>query len=261
VPTMYLGMLSYPGIKNIDLSSLKYCSSGGAPLPVAVLHQFKEKAGCDISEGWGMTETSPAGTFMPVGRPPRPGSCGIPLPGITLKFIDVTDPDKEVSLGERGELCISGPNVMLGYWKNEAATAEMRTKDGYLRTGDVGYMDNDGYVFIVDRIKDMLLCGGYNVYPRNIEEAIYQHPTIAEVCVIGVPDSYRGQSPKAFIALKRGSPPISLEEMKTFLKSRLGKHEMISEMELRDALPRTPAGKLSKKELVEEEARKRAKAG
>jgi long-chain acyl-CoA synthetase len=261
VPTMYLGMLSYRGLKDIDLSSLKFCSSGGAPLPVEVLQQFREKTGCDISEGWGMTETSPAGTFTPAERPPKPGSCGIPFPGITLKFVSVDNPEVEVALGERGELCISGPNVMLGYWKNEKATAEMRTKDGFLRTGDVGYMDEDGYVFIVDRIKDMLLCGGYNVYPRNIEEAIYQHPSVAECCVIGVPDAYRGQSPKAFVALKPGSVAITLEEMKLFLKSRLGKHEMISEFELRDALPRTPVGKLSKKDLVDEEARKRAQAG
>ena len=260
VPTMYHGMLSYPGIGTIDLSSLKYCSSGGAPLPVEVLQRFKEKTGCDISEGWGMTETSPAGTFTPVGRPAKPGSCGIPFPGITIKFIDVKNPDQEVPLGERGELCIKGPNVMLGYWKNETATAEMRTNDGYLRTGDVGYMDEDGYVFIVDRIKDMLLCGGYNVYPRNIEDAIYEHP-VAECCVIGVPDAYRGQSPKAFIALKPGAEAVTLDEVKSFLKSRLGKHEMISELEVRDALPRTLVGKLSKKELIDEEARKRAQAG
>ncbi len=260
VPTMYLGMLSHPGINTINLSSLKYCSSGGAPLPVEVLERFKEKTGCDISEGWGMTETSPAGTFTPTDRPPKPGSCGIPLPGVTLKFISVDNPDNDVPLGERGELCIKGPNVMLGYWKNEEETAKVRTKDGFLRTGDVGYMDQDGYVFIVDRIKDMLLCGGYNVYPRNIEEAIYQHPAVAEACVIGVPDAYRGQSPKAFIALKPGSQSVSLEEMKTFLKSRLGKHEMISELEVRDALPRTQVGKLSKKDLVDEEARKRAQA-
>jgi long-chain acyl-CoA synthetase len=261
VPTMYHGMLSYPGIGTIDLSSLKYCSSGGAPLPVEVLQRFKEKTGCDISEGWGMTETSPAGTFTPVGRPAKPGSCGIPFPGITIKFIDVKNPDQEVPLGERGELCIKGPNVMLGYWKNETATAEMLTNDGYLRTGDVGYMDEDGYVFIVDRIKDMLLCGGYNVYPRNIEDAIYEHPSVAECCVIGVPDAYRGQSPKAFIALKPGAEAVTLDEVKSFLKSRLGKHEMISELEVRDALPRTLVGKLSKKELIDEEARKRAQAG
>jgi long-chain acyl-CoA synthetase len=261
VPTMYLALLGHPGAKDADLSSLKYCCSGGAPLPVEVLQRFKEKTGRDISEGWGMTETSPAGTFTPTGRVPRPGSCGIPFPGITLKFVSVDNPDKEVALGERGELCISGPNVMLGYWKNEKATAEMRTADGFLRTGDVGYMDSDGYVFIVDRIKDMLLCGGYNVYPRNIEEAIYQHPAVAEACVIGVPDAYRGQSPKAFVALKPGSPTLGLDELKSFLKERLGKHEMISELEVRDTLPRTPVGKLSKKDLVDEETRRRAAAG
>jgi long-chain acyl-CoA synthetase len=258
VPTMFHGMLSYPGIETIDLSSLKYCSSGGAPLPVEVSQRFKEKTGCDISEGWGMTETSPAGTFTPAGRPSKPASCGIPFPGITIKFISVDNPDQDVPLGERGELCIKGPNVMLGYWKNEEATAEMRTKDEYLRTGDVGYMDEDGYVFIVDRIKDMLLCGGYNVYPRNIEEAIYQHPSVAECCVIGVPDAYRGQSPKAFIALKPGAEGVTLDAMKSFLKSRLGKHEMISELEVRAALPRTAVGKISKKELIDEELRKRA---
>ena len=261
VPTMYLGILSCPGIETIDLSSLKYCGSGGAPLPIEVSQRFKEKTGCDISEGWGMTETSPAGTFTPVGRPAKPGSCGIPFPGITIKFISVDDPDQDVPLGERGELCIKGPNVMLGYWKNEKATAEMQTNDGYLRTGDVGYMDEDGYVFIVDRIKDMLLCGGYNVYPRNIEEAIYQHPSVAECCVIGVPDAYRGQSPKAFVALKPGAEEVTLDEMKSFLKRRLGKHEMISELEVRAALPKTLVGKLSKKELIDEEARKRAQAG
>jgi long-chain acyl-CoA synthetase len=261
VPTMFHGMLSYPGIETIDLSSLKYCSSGGAPLPVEVSQRFKEKTGCDISEGWGMTETSPAGTFTPVGRPAKPASCGIPFPGITIKFISVDNPDQDVPLGERGELCVKGPNVMLGYWKNEKATAEMQTNDGYLRTGDVGYMDEDGYVFIVDRIKDMLLCGGYNVYPRNIEEAIYQHPSVAECCVIGVPDAYRGQSPKAFIALKPGAEAVTLDEMKLFLKSQLGKHEMISELEVRAALPKTLVGKLSKKELIDEEARKRAQAG
>jgi len=258
VPTMFLGILNYPGLNDVDLTSLRYCSSGGAPLPVEVIQQFRERIGCDISEGWGMTETSPAGTFTPPGRPPKPGSCGIPLPRVTLKCVSVGNPANEVTLGEPGELCISGPNVMLGYWKNEAATSEMLTDDGYLRTGDVAFIDAEGYVHIVDRIKDMLLCGGYNVYPRNIEDAIYQHPAVAEVCVIGVPDPYRGQSPKAFVALKPSSPVITLEEMKSFLKSRLGKHEMISELEIRDSLPRTPVGKLSKKELIEEEALKRA---
>ena len=153
-----------------------------------------------------------------------------------MKFIDVANPEREVKLGERGEICVKGPNVMKGYWKKPEATANSMTADGFFRTGDVGVMDEDGFVYIVDRTKDMLLCGGFNVYPRNIEEAIYQHPSVEEVSVIGIPDDYRGETPKAFVKLKAGAPALSLEEMKAFLKERLGKHEMIGAMEIRDEL-------------------------
>ena len=192
--------------------------------------------------------------------PVKPGSCGIPAPGIQMKFIDVANPEREVAFGERGEICVKGPNVMKGYWKQPEATANAMTADGFFRTGDVGYMDEDGYLYIVDRTKDMLLCGGFNVYPRNIEEAIYQHPSVAEVSVIGVPDAYRGEIPKAFVKLKAGAPPLTLEELKVFLKDRLGKHEMIGAMEIRDELPKTPVGKISKKELRAYEARAHAGA-
>ena len=164
----------------------------------------------------------------------------------------------EVPRGEPGEICVQGPLVMAGYWKKPEATSAAMTADGFLRTGDVGIMDSDGFVFIVDRTKDMILCGGYNVYPRNIEEAIYAHPSVAEVSVIGIPDAYRGQSPKAFIALKPGAPSLTLDELKAFLADRLGKHEMVQSMELRDSLPKTPVGKLSKKALYAEEEAKRA---
>jgi long-chain acyl-CoA synthetase len=216
--------------------------------------------GCRIFEGWGMTETSPIGTFTPREAPFRPGSCGIPYPGTLMKLVDVADPTREVAQGERGEICVKGPNVMKGYWKNPEATANSMTADGFFRTGDVGLMDEDGFVYIVDRTKDMLLCGGFNVYPRNIEEAIYQHPAIEEVSVIGIPDDYRGESPKAFVKLKAGAPRPSFEEMKAFLKERLGKHEMIGAMEIRDELPKTPVGKISKKDLREYEARAHAEA-
>ena len=175
-----------------------------------------------------------------------------------MKFVEVDNPEREAPFGERGEICVSGPNIMKGYWKQPEATAEAMTPDGLFRTGDVGYMDEDGYVYIVDRTKDMLLCGGFNVYPRNIEEAIYQHPSVAEVSVIGVPDEYRGETPKAFIKLKEGAPALTLAELKAFLKDRLGKHEMIGAMEIRDELPKTPVGKISKKELREYEARSHA---
>jgi len=138
---------------------------------------------------------------------------------------------------------------MKGYWKNPAATQEMLSPEGFLRTGDVGYMDEDGYVYIVDRTKDMLLCGGFNVYPRVIEEAIYQHPSVAEVAVIGVPDDYRGQAPKAFVRLRSDVPDLSLEDLKAFLKPRIGKHEMIGALQIVDSLPKTPVGKLDKKAL------------
>lgn len=260
VPTMYTAIVNYPGIENHDLNSLKFCNSGGAPLPVEVNQNFQRLTGCCLVEGWGMTETSPTGTFTPVYGMQKVGSCGIPIVDVMLKFVSVDDPGVEVPRGERGEMCIKGPNVMKGYWKNAKATAASMTKDGYFRTGDVAWMDEDGFVFIVDRTKDMILCGGYNVYPRLIEEAIYEHPSVAEVSVIGVPDAYRGESPKAFIALKPGAAMLTLEELKTFLKRRLGKHEMVQAMEIRDQLPRTPVGKLSKKELYDEEERKRQSA-
>ena len=255
VPTMHVAILNLPGVETMNFSSLKLCSSGGAPLPLAVQQGFEKLTGCRLTEGWGMTETSPTGTFTPRTGPVKPGSCGIPIPGITMKFVDVAYPEREVAPGERGEICVKGPNVMKGYWKKPEETANAMTADGFFRTGDVGIMDEDGFVFIVDRTKDMLLCGGFNVYPRNIEEAIYQHPSVEEVSVIGIPDSYRGETPKAFVKLKAGAAPLSFDELKAFLKDRLGKHEMIGALEIRADLPKTPVGKISKKDLREAEAR------
>jgi long-chain acyl-CoA synthetase len=258
VPTMFVAILHHPAAAKADLHSLKWCNSGGAPLPLEVQIAFEKLSGCRLAEGWGMTETSPTGTFTPIPGKQKAGSCGVPSPQIDFKFLSVEDKKTFVARGERGEICVRGPNVMKGYWKNAKATQEVMTADGFLRTGDVGYMDEDGYIFIVDRTKDMILSGGFNVYPRNIEEAIYQHPAVEAVSVIGVRDEYRGQAAKAFIKLKPGASPMTLEEMKTFLKDRLGKHEMIAAMEIRPELPRTLVGKLSKKELYEEEAKRAA---
>ena len=258
VPTMFTALINHPETSKYDLKSLKYCGSGGAPLPLEVAQQFAAITGCNLSEGWGMTETSPTGTFTPVNGMRKAGSCGMPMPGIDIKFLDVEDPNKYVALGERGEICIKGPNVMKGYWNNPKATADVTTFDGYLRTGDVGYMDNDGFIFIVDRTKDMLLCSGYNVYPRVLEEAVYKHPSVAEVAVIGIRDEYRGQSPKAFIVLKAGAEDVTLKDMQSFLKDKLGKHEMIQAIELRSELPKTAVGKISKKDLYDEEERRTA---
>lgn len=256
VPTMFTAIINFPGVEKLDLRALKFCGSGGAPLPLEVAQRFVQLTGCPLSEGWGMTETSPTGTFTPVRGKRRAGSCGMPMPRIVIKFLSLDDPMQYVPLGERGEICISGPNVMKGYWNNPAATAAITTFDGTMRTGDVGYMSEDGFVTIVDRTKDMILCGGFNVYPRNLEEAIYEHPAVAEVCVIGIHDDYRGQSPKAFVKLKPDSEPFTLAQMQAFLKDRLGKHEMVQALDIRAELPKTAVGKLSKKELYEEEKAK-----
>ena len=258
VPTMYMAMASHPRVLAGELRSLQFCGSGGAPLPVEVANRFFELTGAQLCEGWGMTETSPTGTFTPARGMRKAGSCGMPIPNIELKFESLSEPGKEAAPGEPGELCIRGPNVMRGYWKNPEATAKSMTPDGFFRSGDVARMDEDGFVFIVDRTKDMLLCGGFNVYPRVIEEAIYEHPSVEEVCVIGIPDAYRGQSPKAFVKLKKGAETLTLDALKEFLKTRIGKHEMVAALELRADLPKSPVGKLLKRELIDEEERKRA---
>jgi long-chain acyl-CoA synthetase len=255
VPTMYVALLAASQKNDLDLSSLKVCNSGGAPLPVEVREAFRQRTGATLAEGWGMTETTACGTFSSPRGITKAGSCGQPLPRVELEFRDIDDPNKTVPLGERGEICVRAPFVMKGYWKNPSATAEVMTSDGFLRTGDVGYMDDEGFVYIVDRTKDMLLCGGFNVYPRTIEEAIYMHPSIAEVAVIGIPDEYRGQSPKAYVKLKSDAQGLGLDELKAFLKDKIGKHEMIAALEIWPDLPKTPVGKLSKKELYEAEAR------
>ena len=258
VPTMFIGLAAHPLTAELDLTSLKMCNSGGAPLPLDVQQRYQELAGCALREGWGMTETATTGTFTPMGADPHPGSCGLPVPGCRIKIVALDGSERELPSGERGELCISGPNITRGYWQREDATAEAMTSDGYLRTGDIAWMDEQGWVYIVDRTKDMILCSGYNVYPRVIEEAIYEHPSVEEVSVIGIDDPYRGQAPKAFIKLKAGAEGFDFAALQAFLESRLGKHERLAAMEIRAELPKTPVGKLSKKELVEAERQKAA---
>ena len=204
VPTMFIAMLNHPKLTSFDLSSLKFCLSGGAPLPVEVKQKFERLTGCKLVEGYGLSEASPSVTCNPLDGPVKEGSIGQPLPGTIVSLRDLADPTKEVPLGEKGEICIKGPQVMKGYWKRPEETADQFVGD-YLRTGDVGIMDEEGFIFIVDRIKDLIICSGYNVYPRRIEEAIYEHPAVEEVTVIGIKDEYRGEAPKAFIKLKAGA--------------------------------------------------------
>jgi long-chain acyl-CoA synthetase len=189
----------------------------------------------------------------------KAGSIGLPLPGTDIIIVDRDDPSRILPQGETGEICIAGPQVMAGYWRRPDATAEVIV-DGRLRTGDVGYMDSDGYTFIIDRMKDMILVSGFNVFPRNVEEAIYQHPAVEEVTVIGIPDEYQGESVKAFVKLRDGHTLVA-DHLIEFLSDKLGRHEMPRHVEFRDALPKTMIGKLSKKELVAEEMAKRDASG
>ena len=257
VPTMFGAINAHPRLKDVDLTSIKACISGGAPLPVEVKRRFEELSGCVLVEGYGLTECSPVATCSPFSDGAKAGSIGLPMPGTVIEIVDRDDPAKVLPQGETGEICVSGPQVMAGYWRNEAATRDVIV-DGRLRTGDVGYMDEDGYTFIIDRIKDLILVSGFNVYPRNVEDGIYRHPAVEETTVIGVPDEYQGQSVKAFVKLKDGQT-LTEEELKAFLEDQLGRHEIPRHVEFRDALPKTMIGKLSKKELVaEEEARRQA---
>ncbi len=252
VPTMWIALANHPGIETRDFSSLRTAGSGGAPLPAEVRERFERLCGLRIGGGWGMTETSPAGTNIPPGAPQQPGAIGLPLPGIDMSIGALDDPAHALPPGEVGEIRIRGPNVTQGYWNRPDETARAFV-DGWFLTGDIGKMDERGFFFLIDRKKDMLISGGFNVYPRNVEEAIYEHPSVAEAIVIGVPDAYRGQAAKAFVTLRAGAAPFTLDALRDFLSERLGRHELPASLEFRDSLPRTPVGKLSKKELVEEE--------
>ncbi|HKF74459.1 MAG TPA: long-chain fatty acid--CoA ligase [Stellaceae bacterium] len=255
VPTMFAAILQHPRALSLDLSSLRYCASGGAPLPLEILHGFEGLTGLQLKEGYGLTEASPIVTMAPLDGRARPGTVGLPCPGTIVEIVDLETGTRVLPPGEKGEICVRGPQLTMGYWKRPDATAAAFA-GGRFHTGDIGVLDADGFLTLVDRKKDMILASGFNVFPRVIEEAIYEHPAVAEVTVIGVPDSYRGEAAKAFIVLKQGGR-LDFNELKTFLRDKLGRHVMPAEMELRESLPKTSVGKLSKKELIAEERAKR----
>ncbi|MGD8268516.1 MAG: long-chain fatty acid--CoA ligase [Desulfobacterales bacterium] len=257
VPTMYIGMLSLPQINQTDLTSIAGCFSGSAPLPIEIIRDFEEKTGAVIVEGFGMTESSPVTHINPFGGQRKVGSIGIPIPDTEARIVDLGDPSKEMPVGETGELVVRGPQVMQGYWQREDATAETLV-DGWLHTGDIAMMDEDGYFFIVDRKKDMIISGGYNVYPRDIEEVLFEHPQIAEATAIGVPHPTRGEQVKAFVVLKSGETTTA-EDIIAYCKDKLAAYKLPTEVEFMDDLPKTNVGKVLKKELRAEELAKRAK--
>jgi long-chain acyl-CoA synthetase len=250
VPTIYNAIATAAERKHVDLSSLRVCVSGGAPLPAELRERFEKMTGCRIIEGYGLTEASPAVTSNPPDGIIRPDSVGITLQGTRIEIRSLDDINRILPAGERGEICVRGPQVMKGYLNREQETRDAFI-DGALRSGDVGYLDADGYLFVTDRIKDLIICSGHNVYPRVIEDALYEHPAVAEAVVLGVPDSYRGQAPLAFVTLRAGEFRTG-DELRDFLRDKISPIEMPLRVEIRTSLPKTVVGKLSRKELLEE---------
>lgn len=248
VPTLFTAINNYPDLARYDLSSLKFCISGGSSLPREVRARFESLTGCKLVEGYGLSECSPVATCNPIGGRVKDGSIGLPYPGTRIEIVSLDDRRTPLPVGERGEICISGPQVMAGYWKQPEATAEV-LRDGRLHTGDVGYMDDEGYTFVVDRLKEVIIAGGYKIYPRNVEEAIHMHPAVAETAVVGLPDDYRGQTVKAFITLVDGHE-LTAEGLRAFLEDKLSPIEMPKVVEFRDSLPKSAIGKILKKELL-----------
>ena len=255
VPTMYVAINNAVAGGGHDLSSIKACLSGAAPLPREVAERFERFSGGRLVEGYGLSECSPVALANPIYGKRKAGTIGMPLPDTLARVVDPADPGQALPPGQAGELALRGPQVMVGYWSRPDETEQV-LRDGWLLTGDMAVMDEEGYFSIVDRKKDLIIAGGYNVYPREVEEVLYEHPKIEEVCVVGVPDPYRGETVKAFVVLRDGER-ATVEEIREFAKGRLAAYKVPRSVEFRDELPKTMIGKVLRRALVEEE---RAKA-
>jgi long-chain acyl-CoA synthetase len=256
VPTMYIALLRTPGREKYDLSSLRLAASGGSPLPLEILHEFESTFGATMLEGYGLSETSPVVTFNQMDGIRKPGSVGTAVAGAQLRVVD--DAGNDVEPGAVGEIAVAGPFVMKGYWNNPEATAAA-IPDGWFRTGDLGRRDEDGVFFIVDRKKDMILRGGYNVYPREVEEVLYEHPAVAEAAVVGRPDDVHGEEVYAAVALKAGAdgaddPEALAANIRDFVKDRVAAYKFPRRVIIMDALPKGPTGKILKREITIPEA-------
>jgi long-chain acyl-CoA synthetase len=249
VPTMYHAMLNCDAREDADVSSLRACMSGGAAMPVEVMKEFEEAFGCEVLEGYGLSETSPVASFNQPGQERKPGSIGTPIEGVEMKLVDEEGKDVE-GTGEEavGEIAIRGHNIMKGYWGKEDATREVLDEDGWFRSGDMAYVDDDGYFFIVDRKKDMIIRGGYNVYPREIEEVLYEHPAVSEAAVIGVPDDAKGEEVGAAVVLKEGEE-ADADELREYVKERVANYKYPRKIWFPDELPKGPTGKILKREI------------
>lgn len=252
VPTMYIGILNHPDLANSDLTSIKGCFSGSAPLPLEVINEFQQKTGSIIVEGFGLTESTPVTHVNPFNGRRKQGSIGVPVPDTECRIVNMDDGVTDMPVGEPGELLIRGPQIMKGYLGRPDETAKTLTDDGWLHTGDVAKMDEEGYFYIVDRMKDMILSGGYNVYPRDIDEVLYEHPKVVEACCVGIPHPTRGEAVKAFIVVKDGET-VTQEEIIEFCKGKLATYKLPIAVEVRTELPKSTVGKILRKDLKAEE--------
>ena len=254
VPTIFVGVLAHEDFQKTDFSSVKGCLSGAAPLALETIKQWKAAVGADIVECYGLTETSTLSHANPWGGKAKAGSVGVPVPDTDCRIVDVDTGTKDMPLGESGEVLLKGPQVTSGYYQQPEETADT-IRDGWLYTGDIGYMDDDGYLFIVDRKKDMIIAGGYNIYPRDIDEVLFEHPKIREACTIGVPDAYRGETVKAFVVPETGET-ITQDEVRAWCKEKLASYKVPKQVEFMDELPKSAIGKVLRRKLKEMEMEK-----
>jgi long-chain acyl-CoA synthetase len=245
VPTMYAAFLGLPSAP--ELPALRVCISGGAALPTEVLHRFEEQFGCEVLEGYGLSETSPVASFNRAGGRRKPGSIGFPVTGVEMQVVDPSG--APVPVGDVGEIVIRGHNIMKGYWRKSDATADVLDADGWFRTGDMGRVDEDGFFFIVDRKKDVIIRGGFNIYPREIEEVLYEHPAVAEAAVVGIAHPQLGEEVGAAVSLRAGAT-VTEEELRDFVKAQVAAYKYPRHVWFLDRLPVGPTGKILKREIV-----------
>lgn len=254
VPTMYIGLLNEPEATPEVMESLKICISGSAPMPLERMNEFEQKTKAPIVEGYGLSECSPVSHRNPMGAKRKPGSIGLPIPNTEAKIVDQENLHRTLSAGEVGELLVRGPQVMKGYWRNKEETAKA-LYDGWLLTGDLAKMDEDGYFYIVGRKKDLIIASGFNIYPADIEAVLYEHPAVLEVCVFGVPNSYRGETVHAAV-IPRKDADFKKEELLAFCRERMAAYKVPKQISIREELPKTTVGKILRRKLIEEEIKK-----
>jgi len=259
VPAMYIALINNPDVQSgkMDVTSIRACLSGAAPLPVEVQQEFERLTGGKLVEGYGLSESSPVTHANPLDGIRKAGSIGMPVPNTEVRVVDVEDRAKELPLGEIGELAVKGPQVMKGYWNMPEETDNVMDADGWLYTGDIAQADETGFFYIVDRKKDMIIASGYNIYPRDVEEVIFEHPKVEDVAVAGIPDPKRGETVKAYVVLKEGQTATE-EEIIEFCRDKLSKYKVPTAVEFRTELPKTMVGKVLRRVLVEEEKKKLA---